>query len=77
MQCINSCWEIYGGVDEDHLPSTGALYNITIERGSKQVYPWVEKWDQDEGEKCIKNEISEQHSDLVQEILWNISSPSS
>ncbi len=33
--CINACWEIYGGVDADHLPSSGAEFNISIVRGAK------------------------------------------
>ena len=72
--CHNSCWEIYGGIDADHLPSSGANYETTIERGPKQTYPWVTQWDQDEGAgTCFASAISEKHTDLVQSLTWNIS----
>ena len=29
--CINMCWEIYGGIDSAHLPSSGALYNVSTQ----------------------------------------------
>lgn len=73
--CINACWEIYGGSDEDHLPSTGARYNLTITRGTQQLYPWVQQWDQDEGARCINNTILESHSAEVQTVLWDIGQP--
>ena len=41
--CINSCWEIYGGIDKDHLPSSGAEYQTFIKRGAGQTYPWVDQ----------------------------------
>jgi hypothetical protein len=27
--CINICWEIYGGIDSNHLPSSGAVYKVS------------------------------------------------
>jgi len=30
--CINMCWEIYGGIDSAHLPSSGALYKMDIQQ---------------------------------------------
>ena len=71
--CINSCWEIYGGVDADHLPSSGAEYEIVITRGEKQTYPWVAQWDQDEGAgSCFHSNISESHTQTVQTVNWGI-----
>ena len=30
--CINSCWELYGASDAEHLPSSGAEYRLRIEQ---------------------------------------------
>ena len=30
--CINSCWELYGASDAQHLPSSGAKYRMRIEQ---------------------------------------------
>jgi hypothetical protein len=27
---VNTCWELYGVTDEDHFPSSGSKYDITI-----------------------------------------------
>ena len=72
--CLNACWEIYGGVDEDHLPSSGAAYNISITRGGKQTFPWAPQWDIDEGkgELCYAHNITESHTAEKQTVLWNI-----
>jgi len=73
---IHPSQEIYGGKDSAHLPSTGSNYRITITRGHQQSYPWVDEWDQDEGAKCIVNEITESHTAMIQQVVWNISTPS-
>ena len=73
--CINSCWEIYGGVDPAHLPSSGTNYHVDIRRGPKQTYPWISQWDEDEGgnRTCFGSNITESHSAIMQTLLWNIS----
>ena len=72
--CTNNCWEIYGGIDADHLPSSGATYATLIERGARQTYPWVTQWDTDEGKNktCFGSSIEEKHTDGVQSLGWNI-----
>merc|ERR1712232_968759 len=49
--CVNSCWELYGANDRDHLPGSGSNYDIKIERPAAAVgsFDWVTKWDEDEG----------------------------
>jgi hypothetical protein len=44
-------------------------------KSSKAVFPWVTKWDQDEGGACPTSSIEESHSDTTQHVLWNISFP--
>lgn len=39
--CVNSCWELYGAVDADHLPSSGSTYEINIRDGQQVDFPWV------------------------------------
>lgn len=51
--CLNSCWEMYGASDGDHLPSSGAIYNLTIsqpfqEHAQSDYYDFT-TWEQDEG----------------------------
>lgn len=71
--CINACWEIYGGVDAAHLPSSGTLYDIRIRRGAQQTYPWVTQWDRDEGNSsCFADAIAETHTDEEQHVYWTI-----
>jgi hypothetical protein len=73
--CVNNCWEIYGGVDADHLPGSGATYTTLVERGARQAYPWVTQWDTDEGagKTCFASSIGEAHSATAQTLRWNIS----
>ena len=71
--CINACWEIYGGDDPAHLPSSGAGYNVTIARGARQTYPWVTQWDRDEGNStCFGSNITEEHTLREQRLRWDI-----
>jgi hypothetical protein len=64
---------IYGGVDADHLPASGAEYDLLITRGAKQDYPWVPQWDQDEGgASCFHSNISEAHTQRSQTVHWEI-----
>ena len=30
--CINACWELYGAVDPEHLPSSGSHYDIQVQQ---------------------------------------------
>lgn len=77
--CVNSCWELYGASDRDHLPSSGSHYDIKIERPLAAVgsFDWVTKWDEDEGSSkpCPASSISEHHNDTEQHIMWDISLP--
>ena len=59
--CVNACWELYGAVDLDHIPSSGSFYDISIEKGHSAKFDWVSKWDEDEGEgkTCASSEIRE------------------
>merc|ERR550525_1994335 len=49
--CVNACWELYGAVDRDHLPSSGSHYDISVEQEKPHAkpFPWVRRWDEDEG----------------------------
>ena len=74
--CINSCWEIYGGIDADHLPSTGTLYDMRITKGPALDYPFVSQWDRDEGAtSCFADFRAESHTDGPggeQHVFWAI-----
>ena len=35
--------------DLAHLPSSGSTYHVTISRPPSLTFPWVSRWDQDEG----------------------------
>jgi hypothetical protein len=71
--CINACWEIYGGIDPDHLPSSGTTYDLKITRGAGQTYPWATQWDRDEGAgTCFADAIAETHTALEQHVYWTI-----
>jgi hypothetical protein len=77
MTCLTSTtFCSYGGVDAEHLPSSGAEYNVLITRGEKQNYPWVTQWDQDEGAgSCFTSNISETHTARAQTVHWGIVQP--
>jgi hypothetical protein len=71
--CSNSCWEIYGGIDADHLPSSGTLYDMTFTQGAGQSYPFVSQWDRDEGAtSCFADSIAEAHTAREQNVFWAI-----
>ena len=76
--CINACWELYGATDRAHLPGSGSSYDITVTRPSAGAFPWVERWDEDEGagKTCASNTIRESHNATVQHVLWDIAMPS-
>lgn len=76
--CVNSCWELYGAKDKAHLPSSGSVYHINIAQGgTKPHYPWVHKWDEDEGagKSCASCTINESTNGTHQKIDWKISLP--
>ena len=75
--CINSCWELYGAKDLDHLPSGGSHYSLTISRPAAATFPWVSQWDEDEGAgtSCASSKISETHNATTQVVSWDISVP--
>ena len=75
--CINACWEIYGGVDLAHMPSSGAAYDVAITRGAGQTYPWVRQWDEDEGahSTCFSSTIAERDTPREQHVAWRIDLP--
>ena len=65
--------EIYGGIDADHLPSSGTLYEMKVTQGAGQSYPFVEQWDRDEGATtCFADSIAESHSQTEQHVFWSI-----
>ena len=71
---VRSCWEIYGGIDADHLPSSGTLYDMRVTQGAGQSYEFVEQWDEDEGAAttCFASTIAEAHTASVQHVFWGI-----
>lgn len=73
--CINACWELYGAGDREHLPGSGSQYNLFVKQGKPKSFPWVAKWDQDEGgnKPCPSSTIAEHHTDVEQHVQWNIS----
>merc|ERR1719473_2460990 len=73
--CVNACWELYGANDPAHLPSSGAKYVLKVEQGKPAAFPWVTKWDEDEGKgtACAASSIQESHNDTTQLIDWDIS----
>ena len=74
-RCINACWELYGANDRAHLPTSGSEYQIDIKQQESKGFPWVEKWDEDEGsdKPCPASSIGEWHNDTRQRVSWNIS----
>jgi len=75
--CVNMCWELYGAVDLQHMPSSGSTYELNVTRGAKQTYPWVSQWDEDEGfnKSCASSTATESHTDAVQHVRWDIGVP--
>ena len=78
--CINSCWELYGAVDRQHLPGNGSSYDIQVTAPSPvggRPFPWVAHWDEDEGanRSCAGSKIRERHNATVQHISWDITMP--
>ena len=74
--CINACWELYGATDREHLPASGARYDVRIAAPAKaEAFPWVSQWDEDEGKgkTCATSTIHETHDVRTQHVLWNIS----
>jgi len=72
--CINACWELYGVIDRDHLPSSGSQYDIYIDRKQNQ-FDWVTQWDEDEGAgtSCAESRITQKHNATMQHVKWDIS----
>ena len=63
--CINACWELYGANDRAHLPGSGSQYDIQIVQPNVGTFPWVTKWDEDEGSQkpaigCLKTPLTKQ-----------------
>merc|ERR1711879_1062442 len=77
--CVNSCWELYGAKDRDHLPGSGSNYDIKIQRPATAAgsFNWITKWDEDEGstKSCPACNITEHHSKTEQHVLWDIFFP--
>ena len=77
--CINACWEIYGGKDANHLPSSGTRYNLTIvqpqstSQSNDDTYYNFTSWERDEGKgKCPSCHIQESHTDQIQTVQIDI-----
>jgi hypothetical protein len=64
----------YGAKDAAHLPSSGSSHDIQIVKGAGAKYPFVEKWDEDEGlnRSCATSIIRESHNASVQHVRWDI-----
>ena len=76
--CINACWELYGAVDGNHLPSSGAQYQLIITQptssnNNTDLYSFT-TWEQDEGNgECPSCTVRERHNEYVQEVEIDIS----
>ena len=40
---------MYGTPDAAHFPSSGAIYELTVEKPASASWPWLPRWDEDEG----------------------------
>ena len=75
---VNSCWELYGVVDEKHFPRTGSTTTMRIETDRPNSIVWDTDWNatlEDGG--CSKSTISEKHNATVQEVKWVVDDPPS
>ena len=62
--CINSCWELYGATDRNHLPSSGSRYQLIITQpdnnnnnnNDNDNIAFVEEVEEKDGE--VKSELS-------------------
>lgn len=72
--CINACWELYGATSLARFPSTGSQYHLHITKNTSQNFPWIEQWDQDEGDQssCARSIVRESHEENVQDVYWNV-----
>jgi hypothetical protein len=71
--CINACWELYGAKNSAHLPTTGSTYEISIHQTEANSFPFLDKWERDEGNgKCPFCLVQEQHTDQEQFITIEI-----
>jgi len=73
---VNSCWELYGIKDRNNYPSTGSTYHMRISVKEENAINWVTNWTENEKPTCPGHpysSISESHSPLKQDIIWNIS----
>ncbi|KAG7359079.1 hypothetical protein IV203_015668 [Nitzschia inconspicua] len=70
--CLNSCWELYGAIDAEHLPTSGAVYNLTITQPKQEhshAYYDFTTWEQDEGNGiCPSCRVEEHHSRDTQQV---------
>jgi hypothetical protein len=70
--CMNACWEIYGAFDADHLPSSGATYNLSITQPRQEKldsYYNFTTWERDEGNgKCPSCTVKESHTSIKQQV---------
>ena len=71
---VNTCWELYGVTDEDHFPSTGSRYDISISSGEKPFpAPWLTKWNPLlENGYCANCSMSETHNATAQHVVWTV-----
>ena len=76
--CINSCWELYGATDNDHLPTSGSRYEITIHQpttnnNNNTFFNFISSWEQDEGNGiCPSCTVQESHTNQDQSIIIDI-----
>ena len=76
--CLNACWELYGAIDSDHLPSSGATYNLTIQQplAAKPHLPYYSftGWERDEGNgECPSIKVDEFHTNETQHVNLEVS----
>jgi len=71
---VNTCWELYGVIDEDHFPSSGSRYDITISSaGGPFPAEWLTDWNPllEDGH-CANCTISETHNETTQQVMWTV-----
>ena len=69
--------ERFQAKDLAHLPSGGSRYKVEVTRPPTATFPWVTRWDEDEGagSSCASSHIRESHNTTRQLITWDIGVP--
>ena len=75
----NSCWEVYGADSKENYPSSSSVYDMRVNRPSAS-FPWQTSWHNGEMPTCPGHPdatFSEIHTDLQQDVIWNVFLPPS